>query len=82
MSGPHALKLHVDSQRALITLWWCFGLKWVDRVLKVRGLGSGNESDRALVSLPIDPHSSSFLGLIFRILYGNPKKELLWGLWV
>ena len=28
------------------------------------------------------PHSSSFLGLIFRILQGIPKKELLWGLWV
>ena len=27
------------------------------------------------------PQSSSFLGLVFRILYGNPKKELLWGLW-
>ena len=24
----------------------------------------------------------SFLGLIFRILSGNPKKELLSGLWV
>ena len=28
------------------------------------------------------PQSSSFWGFIFRILYGNPKKELLWGLWV
>ena len=25
---------------------------------------------------------SSFLGFIFRTLKGNPKKELLWGLWV
>ena len=28
------------------------------------------------------PQSSSFLGFIYRILYGNPQKELLWGLWV
>ena len=28
------------------------------------------------------PHSSSFLGFIFRILYMNPEKELVWGLWV
>ena len=28
------------------------------------------------------PLSSSFLWFIFRILYGNPKKELLRGLWV
>ena len=28
------------------------------------------------------PHSSFFLGLPYRILYMNPKKELLWGLWV
>ena len=28
------------------------------------------------------PQSSSFLGLPYRILYMNPKKELLWGLWV
>ena len=28
------------------------------------------------------PQSSSFLGFIFRILEGNPKNELLWGLWV
>ena len=28
------------------------------------------------------PQSSSSLGFIFRILQGNPKKELLWGLWV
>ena len=28
------------------------------------------------------PHSSSFLALPYRILYMNPKKELLWGLWV
>ena len=27
-------------------------------------------------------HSSSFLWLIFRILEGNPKKDLLWSLWV
>ena len=27
-------------------------------------------------------HSSSFLGFVFRILQGNPKKELLWSLWV
>ena len=27
-------------------------------------------------------HSSSFLGFKFRILEGNPKKELLWSLWV
>ena len=26
------------------------------------------------------PQSSSFLGFIFRILQGNPQKELLWGL--
>ena len=28
------------------------------------------------------PHSSSFLELPYRILHMNPKKELLWGLWV
>ena len=28
------------------------------------------------------PHSSSFLGFPYRILYMNPQKELLWGLWV
>ena len=28
--------------------------------------------------LPIGP----ILGFILRIVYGNPKKELLWGLWV
>ena len=28
------------------------------------------------------PHRSSFLGFIFRILSGNPKKQLLCGLWV
>ena len=28
------------------------------------------------------PHSSSFLGLPYRILNMNPNKELLWGLWV
>ena len=27
-------------------------------------------------------HSSSFSGLVFRILQGNPKKDLLWSLWV
>ena len=27
-------------------------------------------------------NSSSFWGFRFRILYGNPKKELPWGLWV
>ena len=27
------------------------------------------------------PQSSSFWGFIFRILQGNPKKELLWGVW-
>ena len=33
-------------------------------------------------SLPIGPHSSSFLGLPYGILNMNPKKKLLWGLWV
>ena len=28
------------------------------------------------------PHSSSFLGFILGILLGNPKKELLWVLWL
>ena len=28
------------------------------------------------------PQSSSFLGLPYRILNMNPKKEVLWGLWV
>ena len=28
------------------------------------------------------PQSGSFWGFTFRILSGNPKKELLWGLWV
>ena len=28
------------------------------------------------------PQSCSFLGLPYRILFMNPKKELLWGLWV
>ena len=28
------------------------------------------------------PHSSSFLGVPYRILNMNPQKELLWSLWV
>ena len=28
------------------------------------------------------PQSSSFLGLPYRILNMNPKRELLWGLWL
>ena len=28
------------------------------------------------------PHRSSVLGLPYRILFMNPKKELLWGLWL
>ena len=35
-----------------------------------------------LISLTHRPHSSSFLGLPYRVLNMNPKKELLWGLWV
>ena len=33
-------------------------------------------------ALTYRPQSSSFLGLPYRILNMNPKKELLWGLWV
>ena len=34
------------------------------------------------LDLTYRPHSSSFLGLPYRILNMNSKKELLWGLWV
>ena len=34
------------------------------------------------IGLTLRLHSSSFLGFIYRILEGNPKKELLWSLWV
>ena len=37
---------------------------------------------RLLMVLAHRPLSSSFLGFVFRILQGNPKKELLRGLWV
>ena len=39
-------------------------------------------SELGLVTLTHRLHSSSFLGLPYRILYMNPKKELLWSLWV
>ena len=44
----------------------------------------GAETKRHPVRLPAThrPHSGSFLGLPYRILNMNPKKELLWGLWV
>ena len=35
-----------------------------------------------MVCFTCRPLSSSFLWFIFRILEGNPKKELLRGLWV
>ena len=34
------------------------------------------------VNIAIGPKVVPFWGFIFRILSGNPKKELLWGLWV
>ena len=36
----------------------------------------------AIHGYPYRPLSSSFLGVILRILYGNPNKELLRGLWL
>ena len=39
-------------------------------------------SELGLVMFTHRLHSSSFLGLPYRILYMNPKKELLWSLWV
>ena len=39
--------------------------------------------DRAfLLVVTLRLRSSSFSGFIYRILKGNPKKELLWSLWV
>ena len=48
---------------------------------RIRGLILGAVGILELV-LTLRLHSSSFLGFIFRILQGNPKKELLWTLWV
>ena len=45
-----------------------FGSAWIPVI-------SANESTHR-------PHSSSFMGLPYRILNMNPQKELLWGLWV
>ena len=49
------------------------------------GLMSDAYSTRQLVPVgEVYTHrlqSSSFLWFIFRILQGNPKKELLWSLW-
>ena len=52
-----------------------------------RSLGLGLSSVVASVAVLVAkvthrPHGSSFLGFPYRILYMNPKKELLWGLWV
>ena len=44
-----------------------------------------NALSRILVGIMLRTHrpqSSSFWGLLYRILNMNPKKELLWGLWV
>ena len=44
-----------------------------------------NALSRILVGIMVRTHrpqSSSFWGLPYRILNMNPKKELLWGLWV
>ena len=47
------------------------------------GLGSGSSAqDSRVQGFTHRPLSSSFLWFIFRILQGNPKKELLRGLWV
>ena len=37
---------------------------------------------RVVVAYTHRPLSSSFLWFLFRILQGNPKKEMLGGLWV
>ena len=34
------------------------------------------------VAIPMGPTVAPFLGLPYMILNMNPKKELLWGLWV
>ena len=45
--------------------------------------GPGFRTSRVgLVLFTHRPHSSSFLGVPYRILNMNPQKELLWGLWV
>ena len=46
------------------------------------GRGGRREAFKTIRIHTHRPHSSSFLGLPYRILDVNPKKELLWGLWV
>ena len=46
-----------------------------DQALRVSGKGLPD-------FVRLGPKVVPFWGFIFRILYGNPKKELLWGLWV
>ena len=43
---------------------------------------TSSSKSRRSVPTTHTPQSSSFLGLPYRILNMNPKKELLWGLWV
>ena len=48
-------------------------------------LGSGPNEGKAQnhkLAQVLGPKSSFFLWLIFRILEGTPKQELLWSLWV
>ena len=50
--------------------------------LKLRTEHKGDLGLRIYEFITHRPQSSSFLGLPYRTLNMNPKKELLWGLWV
>ena len=70
-------------------MYWCILMRLVHPLLLVR-LVLAVVIELANVVLRIGVHgfhshrlhSSSFLGLPYRILYMNPQKELLWNLWV
>ena len=58
---------------------------WTLQVSSAGGTEKGSEescNSVATLILTHRPLSSSFFGVIIGILYGNPKKELLRGLWV
>ena len=67
--------------------WWLMGFRGFAGQFRVWGLGFqgrfGFAGPGALIGCYTHrPLSSSFLGLPYRILHINHKKELLWGLWV
>ena len=80
------LKLRISTYRShwrqhVITGWFV-GLHLVINVAGARiffALGSGLLS---FLWIPIGSTVVLFLWLVFRILQGNTKKELLWSLWV